>query len=275
MKHIKRTVSVFAALALASGLSGAAYAAQTYLEEPASAGRSTGAIILALAVAVLMFAALALCVKLGRSGHINVPWAVLAVVFTGFGLLLSIIGYNAGALYSKPQGDPSETVTRFYDALIAGDYPTAYSCLSDYTGLGLETTPSSENAALIYDALKESYEYTLTGAAVTDGLTARQGVRFKYLDLSELEASVEDGVQRNLEKLIDDRPRSEVYDEHDKYLPSITEEAYSVSLTSVLSHADSYYTAAEITVELTYTGGQWLIVTNQTMLNALMGGAAY
>ena len=31
MKHIKRTVSVFAALALASGLSGAAYAAQTYL----------------------------------------------------------------------------------------------------------------------------------------------------------------------------------------------------------------------------------------------------
>ena len=53
MKHIKKTVSVFAALALASGLSGAAYAAQTYLEEPASAGRSTGAVILALAVAVL------------------------------------------------------------------------------------------------------------------------------------------------------------------------------------------------------------------------------
>ena len=125
-------------------------------EEPASAGRSTGAVILALAVAVLMFAALALCVKLGRSGHINVPWAVLAVVFTGFGLLLSIIGYNAGALYSKPQGDPSETVTRFLRRAHCGGLPHGLLLPGDYTGLGLETAPSSENAALIYDALRRA-----------------------------------------------------------------------------------------------------------------------
>lgn len=276
MRHLKKLIAPIPALGAVLLCTPAAHAtAQTYYEETVEKGANTAAIITALVIVVLMFAAMAVAVRLGHSGMLRVSWAVLAIIFSGTAMLLTIVGSSVGALYSKAEGDPADTVRRFYDAVIIGDYPTAYSCLSDYTGLGLETAPSTENAALVYDALKSSYEYTLVGEAQRDRLSATQTVRVKYLDLASLEASVEDGVQRNLESIVESRPRNEVYDADDKYLPGVTEEAYSTALKSVLSHADSYYTAAAIDIELTYSGGQWLIVTNQAMLNALMGGVAY
>lgn len=276
MRHFRKLISLIPALGVMLLCSPAAHAtAQTYYEETVDGSANTAAIVTALVIVVLMFAAMAVAVRMGRSGMLRVSWAVLAILFSGMAMLFTVIGSSVGALYSKADGNPADTVKKFYDAIIIGDYPTAYSCLSDYTGLGLETAPTSQNAALVYDALKGSYDYALVGEPERDRLWAKQTVRVKYLDLASLEASVEDGVQRNLEKIVESRPRSEVYDADDKYLPGVTEEAYSASLQSVLSHADSYYTAAAIDIELTYSGGQWLIVTNQAMLNALMGGVAY
>ncbi len=276
MKHLRKLISALGALGVTLACTPGAHAtAQTLYEEAVEAKPNTASVVAALIIVVLMFAGMAFAVRMGRSGKLNVPWAVLASVLSALAMLVCILGSSVGALYSAVDGNPTDTVTRFYDALIARDYQTAYACLSDYTGLGLETAPQTENAALVYDALKESYEYALTGEAKTDKLTATQSVRFKYLDLESLEASVEDGVQRNLEKLVESRPASEVYDENDKYLPAVTEEAYSAALASVLSHASSYYTSTVIDLQLTYRNGEWLIVTNQDMLNALMGGVAY
>lgn len=277
MKQIKKIISISAALGVMFALAPSAHAnAQTMYEEVATVtAPSTAATIAVLLTVALMFAAMAFAARLGHSGKLNVPWAVLSIILSGFAVLVCIIGSSVGSLYSKPTGNPADTVTKFYDALISGDYTTAYSCLSDYTGLGLEVAPDDENAAQIYEALKASYEYTLSGSAKVDKLSATQSVRFKYLDLESLEDSVEDGVMRNLEKIVKSRPGSEVYDENNKYLPSVTAEAYSASLQSVLSHANSYYTADTIDIDLTYSNGQWLIVTNQAMLNALMGGVAY
>lgn len=276
MKHINRIISISAALGVMLVVTPSAHAtAQTLYEEAATTAPSILSSVAFILTVMLMFAAMAFAVRLAHTGKLNLPWAVLSIVLSAFAVIVCIIGSSVGSLYSKPTGNPADTVTKFYDALIAGDYTTAYSCLSDYTGLGLETEPADANAALIYDALKESYEYTLADTAKVDKLSATQSVRFKYLDLESLEASVEDGVKRNLEKIVKARPGSEVYDENNKYLPSVTAEAYNESLQFVLSHASSYYTATAIDIELVYTNGQWLIVTNQAMLNALMGGVAY
>lgn len=277
MKAFRKILSAAAAFAAALACSPSAQAAsQTYIDNTeSSSGSSTAALIAALAVVLLTFVGLALVVHLGKTGHMSVFWGALAVFFSSLALLLTIVGCNTGALYARVEGDPSETVTKFYDSVIAGDYTTAYSCLSDYTGLGLEDEPSTENAVKVYDALKESWEYTLSGTVSTDMMSATQKVRFKYLDLDSLEASVADGVQRKLEEIVESSPIDEVYDENNNYLPAVTDRAYSEALDSVLSHASSYYTAEEIEIELEYSGGKWLIVTNQAMLNALMGGAAY
>ena len=50
--------------------------------------------------------------------------------------------------------------------------------------------------------------------------------------------------------------------------------AYKTAITNVLKNADSYRTAAELTVTLDYVDGRWLINADSALLSALMGGAA-
>lgn len=276
MKHIRYILSCLAIAALGLALAPSALAAgRSYVDNTVVEQSNTGAMVLALAIIALFFILLALIVRLGRTGLLSVPSAVLAAGLASLALLLCVIGVNVGPIYAQPDGDPAETVTRFYDALIAGDYERAYSCLSDYTSLGLEKEPESESGAKTYAALKESYEYSLSGSPKIDGIRATQGVRFKYLDLDSTEASVQDAVQRNLEKAVRDNPVEEVYDADKNFLPAVADKAYIDALNAVLSHASSYYTAAVIYVELTFESGEWLIVTSPEMLNALMGGKAY
>jgi hypothetical protein len=276
MKLLRPILSSLAAALLFIALAPSALAAgRSYVDNTTVEQSSTGAIALALAILALFFVLLALIVRLGHTGHLSVHWAVPAAGFASLALLLCVIGVNVGPIYAQPEGDPRQTVTRFFDALITEDYATAYSCLSDYTSLGLEKAPESVNGAKTYAALKASFEYTLSGTPRIDRIYATQGVRFKHLDLDSLQVSVEDAVQRNLEKIVRDSPVEEVYDADKNFLPAVTDKAYSDALSSVLSHASSYYTSSVIDVKLSYESGEWLIITSPELLSALMGGAAY
>ncbi|MGI5976818.1 MAG: hypothetical protein ACOX68_03880 [Candidatus Limivicinus sp.] len=277
MKLKRSILSAAAVLLSAVWLCPSALAAgRSYAEltETESSG-STGALIASACIVVLMFVSLSVVVHLGRSGRINVPWAVLSVVFTALALLLCVIGSRCGALYSRPEGNPRDTVEKFYDSVVSGDYETAYSCLKNYDTLGLEKTPSSEAGAMAFDALKESYDYTLELEPKIDDISAVQSVRFRYLNMSALEDSVQDGTEKILKKMVEELPPDEVYDSENHFLPEVASAAYREALGSVLSHASSYYTTAVLNVNLEYSGGEWLIVCDQSMLNALAGGTAY
>lgn len=275
MKRFRPVLFSLAAALVCLALAPSALAAgRSYVDNTTVEQSNNGAIALALAILALFFVLLALIVRLGRTGHLSVHWAVPAAGFATLALLLCVIGVNVGPIYAQPEGDPRQTVTRFFDALITEDYDTAYSCLSDYSSLGLEKAPESENGANTYAALKESYEYTLSGTPQIDRIYATQGVRFKHLDLASLEGSVDDAVQRNLEKIVRDNPEEEVYDKDKNFLPAVTDRAYNDALSSVLSHASSYYTSSVIDIKLSYESGEWLIITSPELLSALMGGAA-
>ena len=100
-------------------------------------------------------------------------------------------------------------------------------------------------------------------------------VRFRYLDILSFEESVASRTNENLAAFVKANPISAVYDENDQYLPEVTEKAYADALAFVLDKADTYYTSVELNVRLQYSDGKWLIVTDDAMLRALMGGAMY
>lgn len=277
MKRLKNTLSGGFAAGLLFALSPAAHATgRTYLDQTLKEvkGSSMG-LVLAAVVLVLMFAAMIFFVSRGKSGRINVGWAVLSVVLGSTAMLLCIVGMAAGTVYTKPDGDPAETVSLFYESIKKQDYVAAYSCLSDYSSLGLEKSPESENARRTYKALQESYDYTVMGLPQTDRLESTVRVRFRYLDIPSFDDSVASRTNENLAAFVKDNPISAVYDENDRYLPEVTEKAYADALGFVLEKADTYYTTVELNIKLEYSGGKWLIVTDEAMLRSLMGGAMY
>lgn len=277
MKRMKKIITGAAGLGLLAAVGPQAEAAgRTYIDNTALTGFGVNiSLILAVAVLVLMFCAMIYFVKQGKSGRINVFWAVLGTVISGFAMLLCIVGSTSGTVYTKADGDPAETVQLFYDSIKKQDYVAVYSCLSDYSTLGLEKLPQTENAKLAYEALRQSYDYSIMGKPQIDRLEATVRVRFQYLDMTSFEDSVASRTNDNLAAFVKENPISAVYDENDQYLPEVTEKAYADALEFILNKADTYYSSTELSIKLEYVDGKWLIITNDAMLRPLMGGAMY
>ena len=199
----------------------------------------------------------------------------LALVLSGLAMMMAVAGVYEGTVYARPSGDPSQSVVRFFDAVCSGNYPAAYSELRDYSDLGLADMPASPAGQRIYNALHESYAYTLTGECRTDKLNAAQPVRMRYLDLPRLEEAVARETQRQAEAIVQSRPISEVYDENRRYRPEIADEAYLAALDVVLRDAPAYYSEAEFELSLAYTDSRWQILASPALLRALAGGIGY
>ena len=205
-------------------------------------------------------------------GKVKKFWAGMTVLLFAAALLLCVFASWRGSLYIKPSGNPQYTVSAFFDALLAKDYEAAYACLGDYSTLGLENEPASEEARLVYEALKDSYAYELIGRCEENQMQARQRVSLRYLNVKSVEGEIAKRVNTVLALLVAEKPRNEVYDENDQYLPALTDEVYLRALEQVLEEPGFYTSTAEFDVELEYMDGQWLMKTSQELFNALMGG---
>lgn len=237
-------------------------------------GLNLSSLLIFAVVVTVTILAVAAVVSGHRTRKLNLFWAIVCVVLCSAALLLCLVGASAGTLVAKPSGDPQRTVISFFEALIGGDYPTAYAQLEDYGSLGLENEPATEVGRLVYAALRDSYSYDLHGDCTVEKLYARQPIVFEYLKLPDIEADVKSRTAEILKQFVDSRPRSELYDQNNQYLPSVTEEAYLLAVTEVLANAEDYYETLQLNMELDYRGGRWQLRSNPALLSAIAGGAA-
>lgn len=249
-------------------------AEETESEQPRpKLGISSLLVFLAIVIGTAL--ALVAVIRCSRKHKMNVLWGSLAVAISALAALLCLLASSVGILIAKPEGDPQRSVTGFFDSLEAGDYDAAYSHLSTYSSLGLENTPADSVGKIIYNALKESYSYELYGQCSVDKLSASQQLQFTYLDLTAMQADVQTALMQKLEEIVMARPKAEVYDENNKYLPEVTEEAYAAAVEEVLKSARKYYATTGIQLQLEYEDGRWLVVPSQSLLKALIGSTAY
>ena len=199
-------------------------------------------------------------------------WMLLAILVTAITLLLAVLGLRIGTVYAAPDGDPADTAAAFLDAICSGDYPTAYTMLNDYADLGLGSVPETEAGAKAYAALHRSFSYEFSGECSTEQMSAAQPVRFTYLDLTALEDAVTLETAEQLKRIVHIHSVSEVYDENKNFRPEIANEAYLAALDVVLASAEDYCTDMDFTLSLTYSEGEWKVLTGPALLKALSGG---
>ncbi len=227
-----------------------------------------------IGILAFLLIALVIMISLHKKHRFSLFCGLLALLFSGGAMLLCLLASTVGTLVARPTGDPQETVTAFFDALSAGDYDSAYARLNGYSDLGLANTPADPVGQKLYDALKESYSYELYGSCVVDQLSAHQEVLFTYLDLPALAADLEEETMEVLSGFVEERPRSELYDKDNNYLPEVAQEAYSTAVDNLLAQAGNYYTTTGVQLELDYMDGSWLLQPSRSLLTAITGGAA-
>ncbi len=201
-------------------------------------------------------------------------WLIVSVFCAAAAVLACVYAGLFGPVLNRPAGDPQKTVTLFFDSLKQGDYAAAYSCLSDYDTLGLELEPETPEARQVYDVLRRSYSYTLQGDCAVNGRTAAQKLRFRALNIRKTEDAIASRVNAILEEKVAELPASEVYDEAGGYLPSLTDAVYEEAMREALENMDSLSANTELEIRLQYEQGEWRIVTDRALLNALVGGEA-
>ncbi len=196
----------------------------------------------------------------------------LSVLFATAALALCVTGTTRGTLYTRIEGDPRDTVTGFFDAIVSGDQTAACGFLADYADLGLNAVPDDPVSAEMICALRESYAYELVGNCVTDGLSAKQAVRLRYLDFSKMSSDLQDGTNECVRLLVDRLSKEEIYDGDGGYRAEFITEAYAQAVEMTLSHREDYYTSDLIELDLICQEGIWLIDTSPELLAALCGG---
>ena len=205
-------------------------------------------------------------------GRFRLFWLILAVLFAGMAGFACFFAMMYGSIYNRPDADPVETVTRFFDSVQARNYPEAYACLSDYASLGLENEPESAEAKAMYDALRGSYSYTLSGGSTVTGLEASQRAVLRALNLRMTENAVQQQVNGILEEMVTVMPASEVYDGNGGYLTSFTDAIYREALNRALQNTDALCSDTQLLIQLKYMDGTWKIVTDRSLMTALIGG---
>ena len=205
-------------------------------------------------------------------GRIRLFWLILAVVCSATAVFACLYAALFGSIINRPEGNPADTVTQFFESIRFGNYPLAYSCLSDYVTLGLEQEPETPEAKQIYNALKKTYTYRLNGECSVNGLEAVQPISFRALNIRRTEEAVAKHAAEIFEQATADRPASEVYDESGAVLPDVTDQVYAMALEEALAHPDALCSETELEVKLQYIDGAWKIVTDRPLMAALVGG---
>ena len=205
-------------------------------------------------------------------GRIRLFWLILAVVCSATAVFACLYAALFGSIINRPEGNPADTVTQFFESIRFGNYPLAYSCLSDYSTLGLEQEPETPEAKAVYDALKKSYTYSLDGDCAVNGTEATQRVRLRALNIRRTEAAVASRVDGVLQEMLAEKTNAEIYDETGAYRSSLTDAVYTEALNRALAEPDSLCETVNLEIRLQYIDGTWKIITDRALMNALVGG---
>lgn len=246
-------------------------------------GFGFGRVLLCVLIGVGALYAFALAAVRGGRRRMKLLWTALAVLLIAAALFVCVLPQSAAMAVKTPATTAADdghaadaaqqTVRDFFDALLAGEDARACEKLAGVGSLGLETAPESADAALLYAALRDSWDYTLYGDCRVSGDSAIQQAVFTTLDLPRLAEDVKAETEARVEALARELKAEEIYDEDGKYLDTFTARAYDEALGSVLERVSDYETAAGLNLRLVKNGDDWLIEPDSALYSALLGGA--
>ena len=201
---------------------------------------------------------------------------VLSAVFGLLGILLMVVTAAVCILSRDAQPRMLESpeaasaqAQRMMDALCAGDYETAGSCLYGQPDLGAGE-PEDAVSRLLWDAFTDSLSYEFTGLCrVTDTGLARDAA-ITSLDVSGVTA----GIPQRAKEILEARTqaaedKTEIYGEDGHYREALVAQALSDAAEQALQDAGTV--TRDVTLNLIYRDGAWWVVPDQALLQAISG----
>ena len=228
-------------------------------------------------LAGLMAAALLFIVIFSVKRSVRFFPAFVSLLTASAVLAICIFYPELDLLYAHPAGNPAEKTDLFLTAVNEGRIGDAYGILSgsgpsESAGAeGARAVFGDDTAAMYYDFLIRSYRCEYTGEMSIHDLSASVPVRIWYADLQDASARIDEGFDVQLDSIVQNNARKDVYGDDDSYEGWVIEQAYAGAASEVLSGkpAECF---RDIVISLSFSEGQWMIDTSDELLDILGGG---
>jgi hypothetical protein len=163
-------------------------------------------------------------------------------------------------------------IVAFMDAFCAGDFNAASQSVLGIPDLGMDKEPEGEVAELLWDAYLDSMSYELVGETYTTENGVAQTVVFTSLSMERVTSDWNQRAQALLEQRVEAAENtSDIYNENNEYREAfIMDVLYDAVSASLQENAE--LVSQELTLELQYQEGQWWIIADKQLLDALFGG---
>ena len=151
------------------------------------------------------------------------------------------------------------------ESLCGGDYAAAQTLLVGNPDLGLDREPENEVAALIWQAFEESLTYEFDGDCYATEKGLARNVKVSGLHLVSVNAVMKDKAAGLLDPAMADE--NGIYSE--EYKQQVLLKAAEAAVKE-----DGAQVTYDVTLQLVFRDGQWLIAADETLLAAISGGLA-
>ena len=201
-------------------------------------------------------------------------FALLGIAVAAAAVWLCMQSLNKEPVLLREPKTAVSRVDALFRAVREDDYTAASQLLYGNPDLGGKRQPMEKISAMIWDAYVDSFDYKLVDGCTPTATGIAQKVAVSYLDIS----SVTDGLQERSRALLQQRVAEaedveEIYDENNDYRPDFVDAVVTDAAREALRE-DAAYLETELTVELVYLRGQWWILADQELMQAISGGIA-
>ena len=210
--------------------------------------------------------------KKRKIGFFSGIFGLLGLVLTVGGVWLAMNNRDAGpVLTEQPEAARNQVVTML-DALCAGEYDTVSGCLYGKPGLGMDREAQDEVGRLIWDALGDSFRYEICSDFHATDSGVALDIIISALDIDSVTVNLRQRAQTLLEQRIAEaEDTDQIYDENNEYREDFVMGALRDAAKDALRE-DADTISWEITLNLIYEDGQWWIMPESQLLQAISGG---
>ena len=165
-----------------------------------------------------------------------------------------------------------EQVEIMMEAVSRNDYAAASEVIQGNPVFGADRAPADAVSGLIWDAFVESVSYELVGDLYATDSGVAQNIKVTTLDMGSVTANLKERSEELLEQRVADADDPDVvYDENNEYREDFVMQVLYDAAVEALK-ADAKMMEHEVTINMIYENGAWLIVPDSSLLNAISGG---
>ena len=182
---------------------------------------------------------------------------------------------DAKPMLLTPPDEARSKVVSLMDAVSEGDYDEASQSIYGTPSLGVDREAADEVGVLIWEAFQSSISYELLGECYTTEQGLAQDVSITCMDVTSVTVNLKERAQTMLEQRVAEAVDvSEIYDENNEYREDFVMAVLRDAVEDALVE-DAREITVELTVKLSYQDGEWWVVADEALLDAISGGILY